>query len=106
MSGRKVFSEYRPAIYDAVASDQGVRSNNSRMVGIFVVIIKIINRFADRTIIANHGVSAYLDIVIDDGVITDFNISADFDILSPSNIVIIKHDMPPFDTPPIRQAKI
>jgi hypothetical protein len=106
MSGRKVFSKYRAAIQDAVASDQGIRADNRLMVNIFVVIIKIINRLADRTIIANHGVIAYLDIVIDDGVITNFNILADFDILSPPNIMIIKHDMPPFDTVLSHQDKI
>ena len=99
MAGRKVFAKYRAAIYDAVASDQGIRADSSLMVDILVVIVKIINRLADRTIIANDRVITYLDIVIDYGVITNLNILADFNILSPSNIMIIKHDMPPFDTP-------
>jgi hypothetical protein len=106
MPGRKVFSKYRAAIYDAVASDQGIRADSRLMVDIFVVIIKIINRLADRTIIANDGVIAYFDIVIDYGVITNFNILADFNILAQPNIMIIKHDMPPFDTPMSHQDDI
>ena len=76
------------------------------MVDIIVIVIKIIDRLADRAIVANDGVIAYLDIVIDDGVITDFNISADFDILSPPKIMIFKHDIPPFDKPFSHQDEI
>ena len=98
MSGRKVFAKYRAAIYDAVASDQRIWANWSLLVNIIVIIIKIIDRFADRTIVTNDGVITDRDIIIDYGVITDFDILADFNIFTQPNVMIIEHDLPPFDT--------
>ena len=68
------------------------------MIDIFVVMVEIICRFADGTIMADDGVVADLDIVIDYGVITDFDILADFNILTQSDILIIEHGMPPLDS--------
>ena len=69
------------------------------MVNISIIIIKIINRLSNRTIIANDSVVADLDVVKDYGIITNFNVPADFNILPQLNIMIIEHDLPPFDAP-------
>ena len=90
MAGRKMIAESAARVENAMAADEGVRPDAGDWLLVCVVVVVGIQRLANEAIVADHGVIANFNALINDRVVADPHIFSNTRFGRDKNVFVVE----------------